>query len=300
MLSILIPTYNYNCFDFVYTLNQQALTAKLEYEIIVADDCSSSPIQENKNINSLPNCSYIELNQNIGRSKIRNLLADKAQYNCLLFLDCDSEIVYENFIERYLNCCSDKKQVICGGRLYKTKAPENKQLFLHWLYGSKREVISVVKRQRNPNRSFMSNNFIINKALFNQIRFNENIHKYGHEDTLFGIELNKRNIAILHIENPLYHVGLEKNEVIIEKEKQSIENLYTLCTSFYSLAELAPEIKLLRYVQKIKKLHLSKLMNWVYACFHTLIEKNLKSNYPQLLLFDLYKLSYFFYLKNKS
>ena len=40
MLSILIPTYNYDCSRLIRDLQAQAEQAGIDYEIIVADDAS--------------------------------------------------------------------------------------------------------------------------------------------------------------------------------------------------------------------------------------------------------------------
>ena len=89
MLSILIPTYNYNIFPLVTELVNQAKVLKIEFEIITIDDGSNQFQIENHKINHLENCSYTVLSNNIGRSSIRNLLAKKAKFKWLLFLDAD-------------------------------------------------------------------------------------------------------------------------------------------------------------------------------------------------------------------
>jgi len=299
MLSILIPTYNYNCLELIKRLNEQALKANINYEIIVMDDCSPRKKTQNLNINRLDNCQYIELTTNNGRSKIRNMLADKAKYDNLLFLDCDAAVCSDSFIQNYVEFCKEENIVVCGGRTYKEQPPKNKKFYLHWLYGSKREVIPIKERQKNASHSFMSNNFLISKKIFNSIRFNENIRSYGHEDTLFGFELRIREQKIIHIENPLLHIGLESARQVIKKEKDSIHNLLLICNALFSLEEMANEIKLLSYCLKIKNLHLSKPLSLFYQLFHKSIERNLTGNLPSLFLLDTYKLSYFFYLKTK-
>lgn len=62
-LSILIPTYNHVCTELVESLQAQASSLpNLEYEILVADDGSTDEytIEENRIINQLENCRYIE------------------------------------------------------------------------------------------------------------------------------------------------------------------------------------------------------------------------------------------------
>ena len=61
MLSILIPTYNYVCVKLVTDLQQQAERLECPYEILVADDASEDAFKrENRKINGIPNCKYIE------------------------------------------------------------------------------------------------------------------------------------------------------------------------------------------------------------------------------------------------
>jgi hypothetical protein len=138
----------------------------------------------------------------------------------------------------------------------------------------------------------MTNNFLINKTVFDKIRFDENISKYGHEDTLFGFELKKENIAIHHIDNPLEHIGLETSGRIIAKEKEGIDNLYSIILAHESANEITEDITLLRYYRLAKKLHITPVLAYAYRRFHNRIERNLTGKKPSLLLFDLYKLGY--------
>ena len=73
-LSVLIPTYNYDCSRLVHQLQQQL---PQDGEIIVGDDCSTDEeiIQRNNDVTSLPGCRIFRANQNLGRAAIRNALA---------------------------------------------------------------------------------------------------------------------------------------------------------------------------------------------------------------------------------
>ena len=286
MLSILIPVYNFDVRELVYELVKQSENEKNIFEIILIDDKSNNDYKLiNRELSENKNVIYIELEKNIGRSKIRNLLAEKAKFNYLIFMDCDSEVVDEKYIKNYIPFC-ENEILVYGGRVYKNNAPSDNKLYLRWLYGIKREVVASNTRALNPNKSFMTNNFLISKKLFNKIKFDEKITTYGHEDTIFGYELKKRNIKIIHIDNPLIHIGLEDNEHFLRKTKQGIENLKYLSKKFENEDNFFDDIKILKYYKIIKKLRLSFIIN----IFKTKIIKNLKSNNPNLQLFDLYKL----------
>jgi len=291
MLSILIPVYNFDIFTLVSDLNIQSQNADIEYEIIVVDDKSNDFFkQKNKNIKNLKNVKYIELTKNIGRSKIRNFLANEANFENLLFMDCDSKVFDNNYIQNYIKNINNS--IIYGGREYEQQVPENQDFYLRWLYGTKREVKPANERNLNPNKSFMTNNFLIKKTIFNNVKFNEQINTYGHEDTLFGFELEKNNIEILHIDNPLIHIGLETNTEFIEKTKQGVKNLKFISELLNNDKNLINNIKLLKIYHKIKLL--KPFIILFYKIFKPLIFKNLKSKKPNLHIFDFYKLATMF------
>ena len=70
MLSLLIPTYNYNVYPFVRELIHQANTLVLDFEIIVIDDASSKFVAENEQIENMDNVQFIPLTKNVGRIEV--------------------------------------------------------------------------------------------------------------------------------------------------------------------------------------------------------------------------------------
>lgn len=292
MLSILIPTYNYNITNLVQALHKQSEKQQINYEIIVMDDSSAHEFQKtNKSISKLNHVVYLELNDNIGRAKIRNKLADKASFPYLLFLDCDSKLTSKNYIRRYLPFCNGDT-IVCGGTAYSKNAPKNKNLILHWRYGSNREVIPAVFRAEKPNNSFKTNNFLISKSIFNTIRFNENIVDYGHEDTLFGYELAKHGFQIKHIDNPVIHTGIEMNTEFIQKTKEGIKNLKYIIQVNGTEKKLIKDIKILQYYKFVRDIRFTTIVGRLFRLFEPAMYKNLTGKKPSLFVFDLYKLGY--------
>lgn len=287
MISILIPVYNYNVTQLVNDLHQQATDAYVEFEIIVMEDGSTLFTDENRMISELNFCRYIPLKKNIGRSAIRNKLADEAKYDHLLFLDCDSGLYNQYYIQKYLTFCHEDC-VVLGGRVYE-KNVEPAYSLLH-TYGKERErndLENLKKRKKHP--LFTSPNFLISKSIFNQIRFDESIKGYGHEDTLFGIMLQRKGIEFKYIDNPVVHIGIEDNETFICKTEKALENLFSLYQSG-KYPELVKESPILSFYEKIKWFRLRGLCRLFYRLFYKPIRKNLLSASPSLFLFDVYKL----------
>lgn len=296
MLSILIPVYNFDVHPLVQHLQQQALNLAASVEIICLDDASEPAFQEkNASLANLEGVIYHVLPQNVGRAAIRNLLAEQAQYPYLLFMDSDSMPPDTAFIQRYLTALQPDR-LLYGGRSYQATAPKEVATYFHWYYGSQREVRAVQVRQAAPYQAFMTNNFVIPKAIFEAIKFNETLKQYGHEDTLFGYELRRRNIPIEHLDNPLLHIGLESFEHFLNKSKQAIENLYYLQQQY----DLAPEIRLLRFFKQTNRWKLHSLLYWGYQLSFKFFLRRLQQKKPNLYWFDCYKLGYLIALSRNT
>jgi len=290
MLSILIPTYNYNIIKLVAELHHQAMDACVDFEIVVMDDGSVKFKSENKKINSLSFCRFIELPENVGRSKIRNLLADEAKYEYLIFLDCDAEINHTNFIDRYLALCKGLV-VAVGGRVYDDNN-NNPDFSLTLKYGRKREShLASLKEMQVRQKTFTTPNFLISKSIFQQIRFDETIKGYGHEDTIFGVLLHQQDIEILFIDNPVVHVGLDNNKIFLRKTEEGIANLYALYRG-KKYPYLEKDSKILSTFIQFKSFYLHFPIKWFYLLSKPFLVQNLLSSEPSLVVFDLYKLGY--------
>lgn len=286
MISILIPTYQYNVLPLVKKVHRLISKENIDFEILVYDDCSPKEIIENKKINQLDNAHYKVLPENLGRSTIRNLLADKAKFEWLLFLDADVMPIKDDFIRNYLRFFSKKYDIIYGGIKYTPKRPKVTQL-LRWHYGNSRESLSCEKRTKNPYLSFLTLNFLARKSIFQKIRFDEDIPNLRHEDTLFSYHLQSFKVPVLHINNPVYHLGIESSMEFLKKSIESVEGaLYlkknNLIDSNY--------IRILSFHEKLKKLKLDYLIDYLIRKNLKQIEVNLLGNKPSLLLFDLYRL----------
>jgi len=286
MLSILIPIYNFPCFDLVQELEVQASTANIPFEIICIDDASSLYKKENQTIGNLPHALYIELAENIGRSRIRNLLVSKAQYEMLLLLDCDSKITNADYIQKYLE---EMRQydILSGGTLYEPFPPADPAYLLHWKFGVEREP----KPDNDQQKTFASNNFAIKKSIIEKYPFNEEILRYGHEDSLFQMELEKQGLTIRFISNPVIHSGLETNTCFIEKTRDSVMNLYDLYVSGFFDGLNTRKIRLLHTYIQTKKWKIDRLFSLFFPVMNFLNNQTNASGKPHLFIFDLYKLS---------
>ncbi len=291
MLSVCIPVYNFDVTKLVNNILQQAEVANIDIEILIGDDSSTNKFN-NKSLDDGFRVRYIYNKKNLGRSKNRNQLAEKAKYNYLIFIDCDAKIKSKNFLSFYIASIVKKQRVVCGGTAY-TKKSQDKNHTLHWKYGTKVEAKSIEERKKTPNKSFSSFNFLIEKELFLSIKFNENLTKYGHEDTLFGYELKKRNITIIQIDNPLIHTGIEENRVFIEKSLIGIDNLIYIIKNIENSKELISDITLLKFYKSLEKKKILPFLKVFYPLLFPISKYILINITQNITLFNFLKILYF-------
>lgn len=293
MLSILIPTYNYDCSRLVSDLQRQAERMGIGYEIIVADDASPSEDckERNRVINDLPHCRLIELPANLGRARIRNRLADEARHDWLLFMDADAEVVSDTFVADYLK--HTDADVVCGGLCHADTLP-SPEVSLRYAYEKRADRKRAASyRRRKPYEQFITFCFMVRAALFHTIRFDEAITEYGHEDTLFGIELARRQVTILHIDNPMRQGGIETNEEFLDKTRAALRNLAAM------EATMEGHSALLRIYTLLDRVGLSGCVARWFVRREQGITRRLTGAKPRLLLFFIYKLGYYCSLKRR-
>jgi len=300
MISICIPVYNFDVTELVNELIAQANRLQYPIEILLFDDHSHSYFRNrNSQLASHSLVNYLEFDFNIGRSKIRNRLADVAKGQWLLFLDCDVMVDDPNYLKSYIDNL-DYAKVICGGRKYGPK-PFRPELQLRWKYGVKRECRSAYARQLNPYSSFISGNFIIEYDTFQRIQFNEELSGYGHEDTLLGLDLKKQKVDVLHIDNPTIHMGLDSNQEFLSKTEEGVKNLTRILQIMPCMRrDIEKSITLLKVFRLLRKIGMLYPLRWVSRVYTPLLRKQLNSSNPSILLMDFYKLTFLAKLYTKG
>lgn len=293
MLSILIPTHNFSIFQLVKNIHQQCIDASIAFEIICLDDNSTSHFQfENRKITEFSHCIYFENEINYGRTKTRQILAEKAKFDWILFLDADVIPENETFIEEYIAHLSNSNSVVLGGYKYEKKQPESSKI-LRYKYGIEREEKSAESRAKKPYQYVFSGNMLIKKKLFLELNYTEKEKFYG-MDIYFAYQLFCKKIPILHIDNAIFHHGLETNEVFFEKSLRSVESRKQFLEDKAEIEQLNP---LLAHYKKIKKYQLIPLAKFAFECSEKFLKRNILSKNPTLFFFDLYRLGYICCLK---
>ncbi|MGN0068207.1 MAG: glycosyltransferase family 2 protein [Prevotella sp.] len=290
-LSILIPTFNHNCTALVHELSRQLQKAHApNYEIIVADDASTdrSVIAENRSINAIAHCRYIERSKNAGRAAIRNFLYTSATYDHMLFLDADVQPSDDRFILRYLSCNSNMGVVSGGVQLPSDESAHGRYVHqLRYIYEQSIQKSLHKRHNQCPYQSLSSANFMLSRKYVAQPPFDVQIQRYGYEDTLFGKRLMEQGIPMLCIDNPVIHFDNMSNEDYLNKVEEALHTLRTL------KEELAGFSPLLALCHSIEKWHMAGTLRRMFRLMRENWRRNLCSSNPSLLVFKIYKTGYF-------
>jgi glycosyltransferase involved in cell wall biosynthesis len=290
MLSVLIPVFNYDVRQLVSDLASQLNALSIEYEIRVYDDCSTKEALKSVNdpIEAFPGVVYKKLTKNLGFCRIRNLLAEEAQFELLLFLDSDVSVQDGQFIERYLQV-ADEQTVFCGGMQYVEEQPPE-AYYLKWKHGKEREEAPADQRNFHPHRTLWAGNFLIPKSIYLAARFDDDSTGYGYNDTMFGYKLRVQKVPVVHIDNPLWHKGLMPAEKFLRRSMEAVENLMFFEKRDYIEPSFYTFIKVLKYYRLLKRFGLAKGFYKFYLGKKSAWEQNLLSSNPNLRNLDKLKL----------
>lgn len=297
-LSILIPTYNYACAHLVCELQKQceeveATLPGFEYEIIVADDGSTDVETTTKNatIECLPHCRFEMRDENVGRAAIRNWLVNEARGEWLLIIDCDAEVMSDDFILRYWEETKGGDAIVVGG--LSTPKECDKGCELRHRYELAADVIRTVEaRRKKPAMFFSTFNFLCPRNVLLAIPFDERCVEYGYEDALFGIEAEARGIPIVHIDNPLLHLGINDNAAFLRNSEAALRTLKRLGPPMTERSRVGHAAA--RFTASAwRRYTLLPLFLIIYKMSRPLLRRNLLSSRPSLRLFAFYKLGYY-------
>lgn len=293
-ISLLIPVFDYDIVALVHSMKSALGKVPELVEILIGDDGSSPEYREKYLSMEGEGVRVISAERNIGRSAIRNRLAMEAKGDYLLFIDADAMVpaTAEAYLKKWIPV-ANQARVLSGGILYHDGTPGDPDKLLRWKYGRMREQKKASDRNKHPNSGFSTFNVLIEKSVFSKIRFDEELKQYGHEDTLFGYQLQKAGIRIQHIDNGLIHEGLESNREFLMKTKLGIENLSMLYDKVTDKKSFSETVNMLRIYHRIRYFRIEKILAGIFIHYRERMEIRLDSKEISLQLFAFYKMSMF-------
>ena len=111
-------------------------------------------------------------------------------------------------------------------------------------------------------------------------------------DSYFGSLLKQNNIKVLHIDNEVFHMGIEKSATYLKKKEEASDTLLTLLNENKIVVH---NNNLLSWFLALKRFRLHYFFSYFFILFNSILKKNLLSSYPIITLLQFYRLSYMCY-----
>jgi hypothetical protein len=276
----------------VLSLEKQALLLDVSFEIICSDDGSFSlKNEENQKINLLTNSKFIELKKNIGRVQNRIFLAEKAQYEWIIFLDVDSEPKKNDYLKKYISNIG-KSDFVFGGNEFRYNLSE--KFSLKNKFAKYREAKSTNVRKRKPYKYIISANFMAKKSSFLYC-YSKIKHKSYGNDYIISSILQKNKILISHIDNFTVISVNDDNEQFILKSKDALRNLYR---NYFDGNLRKSSISILNAFSILENFRMRKVFLAITNPLEKFIFRKINSKNPNLILFDIFRLRYLCSIKD--
>lgn len=213
---------------------------------------------------------------NKGRASIRQRILDHSAPSWNISIDSDM-IPDDDFIHQLRHHLDDSSIIYQGQHYYQTDPPGVDYL-LHWKYGTQREI-----KSQDPT-SFFTGIFAWHDTLAPRLHFETKIKSYGHEDTLFGLLLDRQKIQIQTIPARALHSRLMNRNEFLIRQREAVQNLIFLRNHHPDFSN-----RLIRFARKIEKtpflpslISRSELAEWCTT--------KLQQPDPSLFYLDLLKL----------
>jgi len=291
MISILIPTYNYNVYPLAREMHKQASKSGIDFEILVYDDASTQDFDLQNLLGELDGVTYKYFDKNLGRVPMLQELVNDAKYEMLLTMDADvfpkDRFFFRKIIDEIEKVDAD---VYYGGTSVPANPPAPDKI-LRWKFGKERESPSLAYRKEHPYNTIVCQSTVVKKNIF--LEFLDQlllVKDYYGLDIYYSYLLKKAGKKIHHYNNMVTHLGFDTNKAFIKKSKIAIHTYHYLYSN--RLID-RKHIKLIDFAEKYASFGLCLVLKSAKKMVSKLIEKNLESTNPSLFLLDIYKLMYY-------
>lgn len=258
VLSVLIPFYRDNPSELLAELLKQADVLS-GIEVLMYDDGTIDPVICAALAAQIKDASapvtLIIAKQNKGRAAARNTLQENARGEWVLFLDADMRPGSESFLSHYLSLVqANTADIIFGGFTVPRDAKREQRL--HRALSEVSDCLPLSERQAAGPQYVATSNLCVRKSVLLAEPFDDGFVGWGWEDSEWAARASARYVLI-HTDNTALHLGLESDDTLLKRFKDSAQN-YKRFTSLHP--DLAQTLTLYRLTQKLRKVPLHRTL----------------------------------------
>ncbi len=223
-------------------------------ELIVVDDGSQDPLVTAKVEATLQNlnvpATLITLLANQGRSAARNRLIAAAKASVILFLDSDMAPDSPSFVSEWLKLANDPTTEIAYGGFSTKQVPACAALALAKMVAEKSDCSSASERQSRGALAVATSNLLVRKAILEDTPFDAGFSGWGWEDVDWALRAEAKGHAVLHVDIPATHLGLDDATTLLDKFAKAGPNFRRIVERHPSMTAL-PGTKLAQTLTRL-------------------------------------------------
>lgn len=253
-VSVLIPFLRDDPDDLLALLDREAASVDRAVEIVVLDDGTGDAALTAKLTArtagmALP-VRLITLPANEGRAQGRNRLATAARGGALLFLDSDMRPDHDRFLRTWAQLATDEAPAVAFGGFSLLQAPTDAKYQVHRAMAAKSECLLAAERSLQPEKYVYTSNLLVRRDVFEAETFDAGFSGWGWEDVEWAMRVSRR-FAVVHLDNPATHMGLDTVDALARKYEQSAPNFARMAARHPEIVAAYPSYKAARLLKRL-------------------------------------------------
>jgi hypothetical protein len=155
-----------------------------------------------------------------------------------------------DFLAAYLDLIATTNPPVAFGGFSVAQASNAPELALHRAMAAKSDCLPAAVRKLRPEKTVFTSNLLIRRDVFDAEAFDEGFEGWGWEDVEWAARV-VRSHAIVHLDNPATHLGLDTAPSLLAKYRQSVANFGRLARAHPEIVRAYPSFKAARLLARL-------------------------------------------------
>ncbi|MBA4807111.1 glycosyltransferase [Brevundimonas sp.] len=261
VVSVLIPFLRDDPEPLLRQLDTEAAALAGRVELVLLDDGTgdaalTARLKAVIDALALP-ARLVTLSDNEGRARGRNRLTIAARGHAWLFLDSDMKPDDPRFLQIWVDLAGRDNPAVAFGGFSLKQAPRDRRFAVHRALSGASECVRAAQRARTPEKYVYTSNLLVRRDVFGFESFDPGFTGWGWEDVEWAMRVSRR-FAVVHIDNPATHMGLDTVTDLARKFDQGAANFARVVALHPQIVQTYPSYKAARALKRLPALPMAR------------------------------------------